>query len=87
MVDPGGRVWLVGFDDADVDSPPPHLAGDVAEALASVALVAGPERAVATAEAALGSEDLATALPYLQPLALSHESQRRMHGKKASSRT
>jgi uncharacterized protein (TIRG00374 family) len=83
MVEPGGRVWLVGFDDAEVDSPAPHLAADIAEALASVALVAGPERAVATAEAALGSEALATALPYLQPLALSHESQHRMRGKKS----
>jgi uncharacterized protein (TIRG00374 family) len=83
MVDSSGRVWLVGFDDAEVDSPAPHIAADIAEALASVALVAGPERAVATAEAALGSEELGTALPYLQPLAVSRESQRRLHGKKA----
>jgi uncharacterized membrane protein YbhN (UPF0104 family) len=83
MVDSSERVWLVGFDEAEVDSPPPHLGGDVAEALASMALVAGPDRAVATAAAALGSEELAKALPYLQPLALSRESQRRLHGKKA----
>jgi uncharacterized protein (TIRG00374 family) len=82
MVDSSGRVWLVGFGQAEVDSPAAHLAGDVAEALASVALVAGPERAVATAETALGSEELAKALPYLQPLALSRESQHRLHGKK-----
>ncbi len=82
MVDAGVRVWLVGFDDAEVDSPPQHLAADVAEALASVALVAGAERAVGTAASALGSAALATSLPYLQPLALSPESQRRLHGKK-----
>ena len=83
LVDSTGRVWLVGFDEAEVDSPPAHIAGDVAEALSSVALVAGSERAVSTAEAALGREELAKALPYLQPLALSRESQRRLRGKKA----
>jgi uncharacterized protein (TIRG00374 family) len=82
MVDTDGRVWLVGFERAELDSPRPHLAADVAEALASVALLVGPERAVATAKAGLGSEELAEALPYLQPLALSRESQRRLRGHK-----
>jgi uncharacterized protein (TIRG00374 family) len=82
MVDTDGRVWLLGFDDGEVDSPAPHLAADIAEALASLALVVGPERAVDTAAGVLGSDELATALPYLQPLALSHESQRRLRGHK-----
>jgi tRNA A-37 threonylcarbamoyl transferase component Bud32 len=63
MADTTGRVWLIGFDGAELDSPEPHLAADVAEALISLALVVGAERAVDTAEAVLGSDHLATALP------------------------
>jgi uncharacterized protein (TIRG00374 family) len=83
VVDLAGKVWLLGFDDAEVDSPAPHLAADVAEALTSLALVVGADCAVDTAAAGLGPEKLATALAYLQPLALSHESQRRLRRRKA----
>jgi tRNA A-37 threonylcarbamoyl transferase component Bud32 len=78
MVDDDGRVWLVGLENSEIDSPAPQRAADVAEALASLALIVGAERSVDTAVAALGTEGVASALPYLQPLALSHESQRRL---------
>jgi uncharacterized protein (TIRG00374 family) len=83
VLDGTGRVWLVGFDRAEVDSPAPHLAADVAEALVSIAIIVGSDRAVDTARAVLGPPDLAAALPYLQPLALSYESRRTLHGRKA----
>jgi uncharacterized protein (TIRG00374 family) len=82
LVDGAGGVRLIGFDDAQVDSAPAYLAADIAEAIVSLALVVGPDRAVNTAQAVLGNDELASALPYLQPLALSHESQRRLRGHK-----
>jgi len=44
---------------------------DVAELLASLAVIAGAERAVATAVAVIGPDRVAAAVPLLQPLALS----------------
>jgi uncharacterized membrane protein YbhN (UPF0104 family) len=48
-------------------------AGDVAELLASTAQIVGDERATRAAIAGLGADDVGTALPLLQPAALSHE--------------
>jgi undecaprenyl-diphosphatase len=49
---------------------------DVAELLASLAVLVGPERAIASADRVLDRADLASALPYLQPLALSAATRR-----------
>jgi uncharacterized membrane protein YbhN (UPF0104 family) len=48
-------------------------ARDVAELLASTAQIVGDERAARAAIACLGADDVAAALPLLQPAALSHE--------------
>ncbi len=51
-------------------------AGDVVELLFSLALEVGPEEAVRTAHAGLGTEALVKALPYLQAPAISASSRR-----------
>jgi glycosyltransferase 2 family protein len=71
MVDQDGAPWLIDFGFAEAAASPHRLAQDVAELLASLAVLVGAERAVASATAALGSEAVATAAPLLQPLALS----------------
>jgi tRNA A-37 threonylcarbamoyl transferase component Bud32 len=71
MVDQDGAPWLLDFGFAEAAASPRRLAQDVAELLASLALLVGAERAVASARAALGSEAVAAAVPLLQPLALS----------------
>jgi uncharacterized protein (TIRG00374 family) len=79
LVDHDGNVWLTGFQDAEVDGPPAHQAQDVAEALVSTSLLTSADRAIATAMAVLGADGVGEALPQLQPLALSRETQRRLH--------
>jgi len=65
-----GRAELHRFDDARLAATDADLARDVAQLLVATAVVVGPEPAVAAAVEALGRERVATALPYLQPLAL-----------------
>jgi undecaprenyl-diphosphatase len=55
---------------------------DVAELLASLALLVGPDRAVAGAAAVIGAADLAAAVPLLQPLALSATTRRELRAEK-----
>jgi glycosyltransferase 2 family protein len=55
---------------------------DVAELLASLALLVGPDRAVASAAAVIGTADLAAAVPLLQPLALSAATRRDLAARK-----
>jgi uncharacterized membrane protein YbhN (UPF0104 family)/tRNA A-37 threonylcarbamoyl transferase component Bud32 len=71
LLDEAGTVWIVDFDDAEVAATPRELARDVAEALVALGVVVGPERTVAAAVEALEPDAVATALPMLQPLALS----------------
>ena len=49
---------------------------DRAELLASLASLAGPEQTVASAARVIDSDELASAMPYLQPLALSASTRR-----------
>jgi uncharacterized membrane protein YbhN (UPF0104 family)/membrane-associated phospholipid phosphatase/predicted Ser/Thr protein kinase len=67
----GDRSWIVGFDDAEITGDSHYLAADVAQMLASTAALVGEERAVATAVTVMGRPTVATALPFLQPAALS----------------
>ncbi|MDY7102034.1 MAG: lysylphosphatidylglycerol synthase transmembrane domain-containing protein [Actinomycetota bacterium] len=64
-------VMLVGLDRSEVAATDRQLAHDVTELLVALATVVGPERAVAAARDALGTDALAATLPLLQPLALS----------------
>ncbi|WP_405976107.1 flippase-like domain-containing protein [Streptomyces sp. NBC_00988] len=69
-VEPGGESRLSAFARGRLNAPPDMLGADIAELLATTAVRVGPQRATACALAGLGPELLATALPYLQPLAL-----------------
>jgi uncharacterized membrane protein YbhN (UPF0104 family)/membrane-associated phospholipid phosphatase len=70
LVDLDGQPWLLDFGFAEAAASPRRLAGDVAELLASLACVVGPDRAVRGATRTLGTEAVAQALPLLQPAAL-----------------
>jgi undecaprenyl-diphosphatase len=70
LVGSAGPVVIdLGFGDESATER--MFAIDRAELLTSLAAVVGPERSVASAARMLGSHELATAMPYLQPLALS----------------
>ena len=68
---PGGRPVIIDFGFADESAPPRLLAVDRAELLASVAVLVGADRAVASAVRVVDPTDLAAAVAFLQPLALS----------------
>ncbi|MEV6167450.1 lysylphosphatidylglycerol synthase transmembrane domain-containing protein [Streptomyces sp. NPDC051954] len=70
LVEAGGASRLSAFAHAQLNAPPDVLGSDIAELLTTTAMRVGTQRAVACALAGLGPERLATALPYLQPLAL-----------------
>ncbi|XUL93611.1 lysylphosphatidylglycerol synthase transmembrane domain-containing protein [Streptomyces galilaeus] len=70
LVAPDGESRLTAFARGRLNAPPEMLGSDLAELLATTAIRVGPQRATACALAGLGPELLATALPYLQPLAL-----------------
>jgi glycosyltransferase 2 family protein len=71
MVDECGRPWLVDFSFAELAASRRQMDLDVAELLASLALLVGPDRAAASAASVIGTEGLAAAAPLLQPMALS----------------
>ena len=76
LVDESGRPWLADFSFAELAASGRQMDLDVAELLASLAILVGPERAVASAAAVIGTADLAAAVPLLQPLALSAATRR-----------
>ncbi len=76
MIDPAGQPWIVDFGYAEIGASDRALAQDVAELLASVALVVGAERAVDSAVATLGKPIVGAALPLIQPLALAGKTRR-----------
>jgi len=71
LVGEDGRPWLIDFGFAESAASERRLAQDVAELLASLASLVGPQRAVASAVAGLGADAVRAALPLVQPLALS----------------
>ena len=66
-----GVVWMIDFGFSELAASDLLLATDVAELVASSALLVGAERAVASARAAVGAEGLAAAAGRLRPWALS----------------
>jgi uncharacterized protein (TIRG00374 family) len=82
MVDRVGRPWLVDYSFAELAASRRQMDLDVAELLASLALLVGPDRAVANAAAVIGTADLAAAVPLLQPLALSAATRRDLAARK-----
>ena len=71
MIGQNGCPRLVDFSFAELAATGRQRAIDVAELLTSLAGRIGPDRAVAAAAAAIGAGGVATAVPLLQPLALS----------------
>jgi glycosyltransferase 2 family protein len=80
MISQNGCPRLVDFSFAELAATSRQRAIDVAELLTSLAARIGPDRAVATAAAAIGTEGVATAVPLLQPLALSAGTRREIKG-------
>jgi len=75
-VEAGGPVVTeLGFGQASAS--PRLLAIDRAELLASLAVLVGPDRSIASAARVIGPADLAAAGPFLQPLALSASTRKR----------
>ena len=71
VVDGAARPWIVDFSFSELGATPRQIALDVAELLASLAVIAGADRAAAGAAAVIGRDGVAAAVPFLQPLALS----------------
>lgn len=69
-----GEPWIIDFGFAEVAATQDLLDRDVAELLVSTAALVGPERAVAAAVAVLGADEVACAIPWIQPLAVSSAS-------------
>ncbi len=70
-----GVPWMIDFGFSEVAVPDDLLDADVAQLLASLAVVVGPQRAVTAAIDALGTEAVGEALPRLQIRALSGATQ------------
>jgi glycosyltransferase 2 family protein len=88
MVDRMSRPWLVDFSFSEVDATQRQMALDVAELLASLAVLIGAGRAVGSAVAVIGPDGVAAAVPLLQPLALTASTRRAIsHNKGLLART
>jgi glycosyltransferase 2 family protein len=80
MIGRDGSAVLVDFSFAELAATSRQRAIDVAELLTSLADRIGPDRAVANAAAEIGASGVATAVPLLQPLALSAGTRRAIKG-------
>ena len=70
LITPDNRTCLINLAGGDIASGDLTLRMDVAQLLTTFALRVGPERAVASANAVLGADRTASALPLLQPVGL-----------------
>jgi undecaprenyl-diphosphatase len=75
VIDRAGRPWLTDFSFAELAATQRQMALDAAE-LASLATIAGADRAVTAAVEIIGRDGVAEAVPLLQPLALSADTRR-----------
>jgi glycosyltransferase 2 family protein len=80
VVDGMARPWIVDFSFSELGATRRQIALDIAELLASLAVIAGAGRAVAGAVAVIGRDGVAAAVPLLQPLALSAGTRRAISG-------
>jgi uncharacterized membrane protein YbhN (UPF0104 family) len=69
-------AFIVGFGSATASASEELRAGDTAELLTTTAVQVGTARAVRAAVAALGTEAVVSALPLLQPSALTRDARR-----------
>jgi uncharacterized membrane protein YbhN (UPF0104 family) len=77
-----GHVWLLNPSGGEVAAPDLALGTDLAQALVTAALVAGPDRAVASAVRALGSEVVARAVPLLQAIVLTRSTRQALRAQR-----
>lgn len=70
LLDSQGRPGLTDAGSGDIAATDLSLRLDVAQLLAALALLVGPERAVASGVAGLGSQSIVGALPLLQTVAM-----------------
>ena len=66
-----GTVWIIDFGFSELAASDLLLATDLAELVASLSLVVGAERAVTAAVDGVGADALTSALPRMEPFALS----------------
>jgi undecaprenyl-diphosphatase len=71
MIEGAGQPWLTDFSFSDLTATQRHKDIDLAELMASLAILVGPERAVSGATTVIGARGVGSAAPLLQPLALS----------------
>ncbi len=71
MIEGDGRPWLTDFSFSELAATQRQQDLDLAELLASLAILTGADRAVSSAAEVIGAQQLARAVPLLQPLALS----------------
>lgn len=64
------QAWVIDFGFAEIAAAQDLLDRDLAELLVSTAALVGVERAVDTGVAVMGADELATAIPWVQPLAV-----------------
>lgn len=83
LVGDDNRIWLLSPSGGEVAAPDLALRTDLAQALVSVAMVAGAERAVDSAIKVLGADVVAGAVPLLQPLAVARTTRHRLRGRRA----
>ena len=76
LVTPDDEVALLNFRSSILSAGDSAVRADSAEMLASMAVLVGSERAVASAARVLDAEDLRQTLPLLQPLALTMRTRR-----------
>jgi uncharacterized membrane protein YbhN (UPF0104 family) len=76
VVAPDGSPRLADFQTASASATPQAVLADRAQLLVTTALLAGDDRAVSGAMAAIGDDGLTEVLPYLQPAALTHATRR-----------
>jgi undecaprenyl-diphosphatase len=76
MAGPAAQLTIVDFSFSELGATPRQMDLDVAELLASLAVLADEDRAVSAAAGVLGAGRLARAVPLLQPLALSAATRR-----------
>ncbi len=80
VLDREGSPWVVDFGFAELTADDELLDRDVAQLLASTALVVGPQRAAEAAVASLGRDGVAAGLAWLQPLTLGSATRHAMGG-------
>jgi glycosyltransferase 2 family protein len=80
MIDADSTPWIVDFSFSELDANERAIELDIAELLSSLAGRIGPDRAVASATAVIDAAHIASAVPLLQPLALSASTRRDIAG-------